>query len=127
MLADLVETYTERLLPSRRPADEGGIITVLQATPVSGPERPGFLPVFYEGYRNHAEVARVPDLGAPLTAILARRLSSVYLAIAAAMTGDRDLVVEAMLADGGVTDPDRAGALSDALLAEQARFLPRFA
>ena len=70
---------------------------------------------------------RVPDLGAPLTAILARRLASVYLAVEAAMTGDRDLVVEAMIADGGVTDPDRAAALTDALLAEQARFLPRFA
>ena len=36
--------------------------------------------------------------------------SSVYLAMEAAMTGDRDLVVEAMIADGAVTDPDAAAA-----------------
>lgn len=69
----------------------------------------------------------VPDLSVPLTAILARRLTSVYLSVEAAMTGDRDLVVEAMLADGGVTDPDRAAALTDALIAVQAEHLPRFA
>ncbi|MBO1739183.1 hypothetical protein [Leifsonia sp. TF02-11] len=69
----------------------------------------------------------VPDLGKPLTAILARRLSSVDIAVEAALTGDRDLVVEAMIADGAVVDVDRAAALTDDLLAEQARFLPRFA
>ena len=69
----------------------------------------------------------VPDLGAPLTAILNRRLSSVYLATDAAMSGDRDLVVEAMIADGGVTDPDAAAALTDDLIDAQARYLPRFA
>jgi alpha-galactosidase len=69
----------------------------------------------------------VPDLGKPLTAILARRLSSVDIAVAAALTGDRGLVVEAMIADGAVVDADRAAALTDDLLSEQARFLPRFA
>ncbi len=69
----------------------------------------------------------VPDLSAPLTAIINRRLSSVVIGIEAAMTGDRDLVVEAMLADGAVTDPDAAAALTDDLLAAQARFLPNFA
>jgi alpha-galactosidase len=69
----------------------------------------------------------VPDLGGPLTAILNRRLSSVYLAMEAAMSGDRGLVVEAMLADGGVTDTARAEALTDDLLAGQAQYLPRFA
>lgn len=68
----------------------------------------------------------VPDLSAPLTAILARRLSSVYLAVEAAMTGDRDLVIEAVLADGGVTDPDAAAALVDDLLQAQAAHLPVF-
>lgn len=70
---------------------------------------------------------RVPDLGAPLTAILNRRLSSVAIAVEAALTGDRGLVVESMLADGAVTDPDRAAALTDDLIAAQARHLPRFA
>ncbi|MFB6773411.1 hypothetical protein [Streptomyces sp. NPDC056337] len=69
----------------------------------------------------------VPDLSAPLTAILARRLTSVELATEAAMKGDRGLVVEAMIADGAVTDPDAAVALTDALLDAQRAFLPRFA
>jgi alpha-galactosidase len=50
----------------------------------------------------------------------------VYLAVEAAMTGDRDLVVEAMLADGAVSDPDAAARLTDALLAAHAADLPRF-
>ncbi|MCF2131975.1 hypothetical protein L1I79_36970 [Strepomyces sp. STD 3.1] len=69
----------------------------------------------------------VPDLSAPLTSILARRLTSVELATEAAMKGDRGLVVEAMIADGAVTDPDTAVALTDALLDAQRAFLPRFA
>jgi alpha-galactosidase len=68
----------------------------------------------------------VPDLPLPLTAILSRRLASVYLAMEAAMTGDRDLVVEAMIADGAVPDPDAAAALTDALLSAQRPYLPRF-
>ncbi|MFG3332483.1 hypothetical protein ACGFZZ_10920 [Streptomyces tendae] len=69
----------------------------------------------------------VPDLSAPLTAILARRLTSVELATQAAMRGDRDLAVEAVIADGAVTDPDAAAALTDALIDAQRRFLPQFA
>ncbi len=68
----------------------------------------------------------VPDLSDPLTAILARRLSSVAIAVEAAMTGDRGLVIEAMLADGAVAEPDRAQRLTDDLLAAQARYLPAF-
>ncbi|MDI4659361.1 hypothetical protein K9U41_23530, partial [Xanthobacter autotrophicus] len=67
-----------------------------------------------------------PDLSLPLTAILNRRLTSVYLAIEAAMTGSRDFVVEAMLADGGVTDGDVAVALADDLIEAQIDYLPRF-
>lgn len=69
----------------------------------------------------------VPDLGKPLTAILARRLTSVDLAVEAALTGNRDLVVEAMIADGAIFDADRAAALADDLIAAQAQHLPRFA
>jgi alpha-galactosidase len=69
---------------------------------------------------------RVPDLSGPLTAILNRRLSSVYLALEAAMTGDRDLVIEAMIADGGITNAQAATELANELLAAQARFLPNF-
>jgi len=70
---------------------------------------------------------QVPDLGAPLTAILNRRLSSVAIGVEAALTGDRGLVVEAIIADGGVTDARAAAALTDELLAAQAEHLPRFA
>lgn len=69
----------------------------------------------------------VPDLSLPLTAILARRLSSVYLAVAAALQGSRDLTIEAMIADGAVTDPGAAAALTDDLIDAQARYLPAFA
>jgi len=69
----------------------------------------------------------VPDLSAPLTAVLNQRLSSVYLAVDAAMSGDRDLVVEAMLADGAISDPVAARRLTEALLATQAQHLPAFA
>ena len=69
----------------------------------------------------------VPDLGKPLTAILARRLTSVDLAVEAALNGDRDLVIEAMIADGAVFDADTAAALTDDLIAAQAQHLPRFA
>ncbi|WP_426517418.1 hypothetical protein ACPPVQ_00240 [Diaminobutyricibacter sp. McL0618] len=69
----------------------------------------------------------VPDLGAPLTAVLDRRLSSVAIAVEAALTGDRGLVVEAMIADGAITDSAAAAALADDLIAGQAHHLPRFA
>jgi alpha-galactosidase len=69
----------------------------------------------------------VPDLGKPLTAVLARRLSSVDLAVEAALTGNRDLVIEAMIADGAVFDSDKATALTNDLIAAQAQHLPRFA
>lgn len=68
----------------------------------------------------------VPDLGKPLTAILARRLTSVDLAVEAALNGDRDLVIEAMIADGSVFDADKATALTDDLIAAQVQHLPRF-
>lgn len=69
---------------------------------------------------------QVPDLSEPIKAILAQRLVSVRLAVEAALTGDRDLVVEAMIADGAVTDPAAARDLTDALIGAQAAYLPRF-
>jgi alpha-galactosidase len=70
---------------------------------------------------------QVPDLGPELTGILANRLRSVDVAVEAALTGSRDLVVEALLADGGVDEADAAAALADDLIAAQRRHLPRFA
>lgn len=68
----------------------------------------------------------VPDLPEPIAAILRWRLASVDLLIEAAVTGSRDLAVEAMLLDGAISDPHSARALTDRLLTEQSRFLPRF-
>jgi alpha-galactosidase len=68
----------------------------------------------------------VPDFPDTLAAIVERRLASVRITIAAALGGDRDLVVEALLADGAVHKPDVAAALADRYLAEQAEHLPRF-
>jgi alpha-galactosidase len=69
----------------------------------------------------------VPDFPGTLAAIVERRLAPVRLTIEAALTGDRDLVVEALLADGAVSDPDKAASLADAYLAAQAEHLPNFA
>lgn len=68
----------------------------------------------------------VPDLGPALTAVLQRRLTPVYLSIEAAMNGDRGMVVEAILADGAVSDPAAAASLADDLIAAQIQHLPRF-
>ncbi len=68
----------------------------------------------------------VPDLSPALTAILQRKLTPVYLSIEAAMNGDRDMMVEAILTDGAVPDPAKAGALTDDLIAAQLAYLPRF-
>jgi alpha-galactosidase len=68
----------------------------------------------------------VPDLPATLAALVERRLASITLTIEAAMTGDRDMVIEALLADGAVTDEDVAARMTDRYLAEQAEHLPQF-
>jgi alpha-galactosidase len=69
----------------------------------------------------------VPDFPETLAAIVDRRLASVTLTIEAALRGDRDLVIEALLADGAVQDPDAAANLADSYLTTQARYLPQFA
>ena len=69
----------------------------------------------------------VPDFPDTLAAIIKRRLASVTLTIEAAMNADRDLVIEALLADGAVTDPDVAAQMTDRYIAEQAEYLPQFA
>lgn len=69
----------------------------------------------------------VPDFPDTLAAIIERRLPSVTLTIEAAMRGDRGLVIEALIADGAVTDPDVAAQMTDRYIAEQAEYLPQFA
>jgi len=65
-----------------------------------------------------------PDV---LAGIIARKLAATRLTVAAALVGNRKLVVEAMLADGSVTDGGTAAALTDALLTAHREHLPQFA
>jgi alpha-galactosidase len=69
---------------------------------------------------------QVPDLPEPLAAILTRKLSATQLTVEAALTGDRRLLVEALLADGAVSDPAVAREMSDELLEAHKAYLPNF-
>ena len=69
---------------------------------------------------------QVAPISAPLSAILNRRLGVVDMTVEAALHGDRGLFVEAVLADGAVSDPGIAGKLVDDLLAAQRAHLPQF-
>ncbi len=69
------------------------------------------------------QVANFPQ---QLIAPLARKIAGQQVTIAAALTGDRALFVEALLMDGAVTDPVKAGKLADELLAAQKQYLPQF-
>ena len=69
------------------------------------------------------QVANFPK---QLIAPLARKLAGQQVTIEAALTGDRALFVEALLMDGGVTDPVKAGKLADELLAAHKQYLPQF-
>jgi len=65
-----------------------------------------------------------PDV---LAGIIARKLTATRLTVAAALAGDRRLLVEALLADGAVTDPGTAAKLAGALLAAHRQHLPQYA
>lgn len=62
-----------------------------------------------------------------LVAKLQSKISAIEITVDAALLGDRDLMVEALLADGGVGNPDTAVALRDDLIAAHRRHLPQFA
>ena len=67
------------------------------------------------------------DLPEPLIEKLKAKTHAVELTVEAAVSGDREVMLEAMLADGGVTDVAAARALRDDLLAAHALHLPQFA
>jgi len=67
------------------------------------------------------------DLPPALIAKLQEKLAAIEITVDAALTGSRDLMLEALLADGAVHDPDTARALRDDLIAAQAAHLPQFA
>jgi alpha-galactosidase len=69
----------------------------------------------------------VPDLSQTLAAPLVRKISAQALTVKAALTGSRELFVEALLADGSVSDRATAEKLADELLAAHAQYLPQFA
>ena len=64
-----------------------------------------------------------PELIAKLTA----KIAAIELTVDAAITGSRDLMVAALLADGTVQTSDKAAALADDLIAGHAEYLPQFA
>jgi alpha-galactosidase len=69
----------------------------------------------------------VGEIPGGLAAVLLHRISVVEAAVEAALTGNRKMMVEAMLLDGAVGDYVTAEKLTDALLKAQAEHLPQFA
>ena len=69
----------------------------------------------------------VPDFPDTLAAPLSRKIVAHQLTVQAALQGSRLLFVEALLADGCVSDPAVAGRLADDLLAAHKAYLPQFA
>jgi alpha-galactosidase len=68
----------------------------------------------------------IPDFSEPLAAIIMHKLAATRLTVEAALTGDRTLFVEALLADGAVTDRDVAVKMRDELLDAHREYLPNF-
>lgn len=69
---------------------------------------------------------QVPDFPDLLAAPLLRRIAAHEVTVEAALTGSRKLFVEALLADGSVTDPATAEKLADELLQAHKQYLPQF-
>ncbi len=69
----------------------------------------------------------VGELPVPITAVLLRRLAAVEAAVEAALTGNRKVMAEALILDGGVSDYSTAQELTEALIKAQAVHLPQFA
>ena len=69
---------------------------------------------------------QVLDFPDPLAAIINRKLAATRLTVEAALTGDRKLLVEALLADGAVTDAEVARKMGDELLEAHRQYLPNF-
>ena len=70
---------------------------------------------------------QAPLLPTALVAPIARRVAAHALTVEAALTGERALWVEALLADGAVTDTALAAKLVEALLVAHRQHLPQFA
>jgi alpha-galactosidase/6-phospho-beta-glucosidase family protein len=69
---------------------------------------------------------QIRDLSEELAAVINRRLASTRLTVSAALTGDRERWVEALLLDGAVSDRDAARALVSELAEAHKPYLPNF-
>jgi alpha-galactosidase len=69
----------------------------------------------------------IGELPAAITAILLRRFAAAEATVEAAVTGNRKLMVEALILDGGVSDYTMARKLADELIHAQKQHLPQFA
>jgi alpha-galactosidase len=69
---------------------------------------------------------QVLDFPDTLAGIVTRRLASVRPTVAAALAGDRDLFVEALLLDGAVSDRAIARQMGEELLEAHRQYLPQF-
>jgi alpha-galactosidase len=69
---------------------------------------------------------QVSDFPQSLAAVLQRKIAAQEITVEAALSGSRELFVEALLLDGCVSVPDVAERLVDDLLAEHAADLPQF-
>jgi len=69
---------------------------------------------------------QILDFPDPLAAIVTRKLTAALLTVEAALAGDRGLFVEALLADGAVTDPEVARKMGEELLEAHRQYLPNF-
>jgi len=69
---------------------------------------------------------QILDFPDPLAAIITRKLTATLLTVEAALAGDRGLFIEALLADGAVTDPEVAHKMADDLLEAHRQDLPNF-
>ncbi len=67
-----------------------------------------------------------PPLPAPIAEMCRRELALSELYVDAALTGDRELALQALLLDPMVTDIDSGRAILDDLLIEFAEYLPQF-
>ena len=73
------------------------------------------------------QALQVPNFPATLAAPLRRKIAAQAITVEAALSGSRQLFVEALLLDGSVSDPGVAERLVEELLAEHEQDLPQFA
>ncbi len=67
------------------------------------------------------------DLPSELIAKLQSKIAAIEITVDAALQGSRELMLEALLADGAVSDPDTARSLRDDLIDAHRAHLPQFA